>query len=62
MMPPTVAILGTGRIHEQVLAVVWQTGSAAGVAAQFEFRSPGGNRRRAARFLAGVIADLEPAR
>jgi pyruvate dehydrogenase E2 component (dihydrolipoamide acetyltransferase) len=59
VMPPTVAILGAGRIHEQVLAV---NGAPAvhrvlPLSLTFDHRVVTGGE--AARFLAAVIADLE---
>jgi pyruvate dehydrogenase E2 component (dihydrolipoamide acetyltransferase) len=59
VMPPTVAILGAGRIHEQVLAV---DGAPAvrrvlPLSLTFDHRVVTGGE--AARFLAAVIGDLE---
>jgi pyruvate dehydrogenase E2 component (dihydrolipoamide acetyltransferase) len=58
VVPPTVAILGAGRIHEQVVAV---NGAAAvhrilPLSLTFDHRVVTGGE--AARFLAAVIADL----
>ncbi|WP_199028241.1 dihydrolipoamide acetyltransferase family protein [Ralstonia sp. ASV6] len=61
VVPPTVAILGAGRIHEQVVAV----GGAPAIhrvlplSLTFDHRVVTGGE--AARFLAAVIADLEAA-
>ena len=57
-MPPTVAILGAGRVHQQVLAI---DGAPAvrrvlPLSLTFDHRVVTGGE--AARFLAAVIADL----
>jgi pyruvate dehydrogenase E2 component (dihydrolipoamide acetyltransferase) len=60
-VPPTVAILGAGRIHEQVVAA---NGAPAihrvlPLSLTFDHRVATGGE--AARFLAAVIADLQAA-
>jgi 2-oxoisovalerate dehydrogenase E2 component (dihydrolipoyl transacylase) len=59
VMPPTVAILGAGRIHEQVLAVNGMPAvhKVLPLSLTFDHRVVTGGE--AARFLAAVIADLE---
>lgn len=61
VMPPTVAILGAGRIHEQVLAVDGKptVHRVLPLSLTFDHRVVTGGE--AARFLAAVIADLERA-
>ncbi|MBI5898815.1 MAG: 2-oxo acid dehydrogenase subunit E2 [Rhodocyclales bacterium] len=58
VVPPTVAILGAGRIHEQVLAVAGQPAvhRVLPLSLTFDHRVVTGGE--AARFLAAVIADL----
>ena len=58
VMPPTVAILGAGRIHEQVLAVDGKPAvrRVLPLSLSFDHRVVTGGE--AARFLAAVIADL----
>jgi 2-oxoisovalerate dehydrogenase E2 component (dihydrolipoyl transacylase) len=59
VVPPTVAILGAGRIHEQVVAAngVPQVHRVLPLSLTFDHRVVTGGE--AARFLAGVIRDLE---
>ena len=59
VVPPTVAILGAGRIHEQVLAVAGAPAvhRVLPLSLTFDHRVVTGGE--AARFLAAAIADLE---
>jgi len=61
VVPPTVAILGAGRIHEQVVAAggVPAVHRVLPLSLTFDHRVVTGGE--AARFLAAVIADLEAA-
>ena len=59
VLPPTVAILGAGRVRDEVVARRRQTGRAPILPLSLTFDHRAVTGGEAARFLAAVIADLK---